>query len=255
MPLRDIEHQHKDARRAADVIADALISEIREGHIALDDALPTERDLCDRFSASRPTVREALAQMQMRGYVETGSGRRPRAARPSIQTVLQTTGLHLREILGDAESGAHLEQMRQFIEAGAAREAALKADNVQITKLQAALENNYKSIGSTDFAETDIAFHRAIVSVLGNPIILKLHDMFVSALLAGRVPAADPIKYDTMAYEEHRSIYQAILDGDVVTATNIMDRHLARSYRARLSMPKSTLTEPNTELAAKGPSS
>ncbi|AVX04939.1 glc operon transcriptional activator [Maritalea myrionectae] len=252
MALKDIEHQQKDQRRAADVIADALIDEIRQGDIAIEAALPTERELCERFSASRPTVREALAQMQMRGYVETGSGRRPRATRPSIQTVLQATGMHLREILGDAESGAHLEQMRQFIEAGAAREAALKADNVQITKLQAALEENYKSIGTPVFAETDIAFHRAIVSVLGNPIILKLHDMFVSALLAGRAPTDDPKRYDMMAYEEHRAIYQAILDGDVVTATNITDRHLARSYRARLSVPKTTLSENQTELAAKG---
>ncbi|WP_299345563.1 FCD domain-containing protein [uncultured Maritalea sp.] len=242
-------NQMQEPKRAADAIADALIGQIRNGSITLNDALPTERELCEQFSASRPTVREALSQMQMRGYVETGGGKRPRAAKPSIQAILMTTGSHLREILGDAESAAHLEQMRQFIEAGAAREAANRADNVQITKLQTALEKNFTSIGTVDFPATDIAFHRAIVSVVGNPVILQLHDMFVSALLEHRPAMSEPEKHDTIAYEEHREIYQAILNGDVVTATNVTEKHLARSYRARLRVPKHADLSNQTQLS------
>lgn len=232
-----------ETRRASDAIAEELIAEIRRGDIAPDAALPTERELCERFSASRPTVREALAQMQLRGYVHAGAGRRPRAARPSLQAVLLSTADHIREILGDSESGAHLEQMRQFIETGAAREAAMRADNIQLTKLRDLLDRNYDCIGSPGFASSDIAFHRAIVSVIGNPVILTLHDLFVSAMISQRPPTDDPQRYDRIAYEEHRSIYQAILDGDVITATDVMDRHLSRSYRARLKSPRSTRSD------------
>jgi GntR family transcriptional regulator, sialic acid-inducible nan operon repressor len=228
-----------ETRRASETIAEALIAEIRAGVMAQEAPLPTERELCERFNASRPTVREALAQMQLRGYVTAGAGRRPRASKPSLQTVLQAAGGHVREILGDAESGAHLEQMRQFIETGAAREAAMRADNVQLSKLQAALERNFDAIGTGAFPGTDIAFHRALVSVIGNPVILALHDMFVSAMLAARPQNEDPDRYDRNSYDEHRQIYQAILDGDVITATDVMDRHLARSYRARLKTPRS----------------
>ncbi len=227
-----------DQRRAPDLIADTLIAEIRSGAIAADAALPTERDLCERFSASRPTVREALAQMQMRGYVTAGAGKRPRASRPSIAAVLKGTGDHIRDILGDAEGGAHLEQMRQFIETGAAREAAKRADNIHLTKLQAALERNFEALGTVDFAPTDIAFHRVLVSIIDNPVILTLHDMFVSTMIAHRPPTDDNERYDRIAYDEHREIYQAILDSDVVTATDVMDQHLARSYRARLKAPR-----------------
>jgi GntR family transcriptional regulator, sialic acid-inducible nan operon repressor len=226
-------------RRAPDVIAEALIDDIRNGTIAVNDALPTERDLCERFGASRPTVREALAQMQLLGYISTGAGKRPRAARPTLMAVLRGAGDHIREILGDAESGAHLEQMRQFIETGAAREAATRADNIQIAKLRAALESNFAAIGTADFPATDIAFHRALVAVVGNPVILALHDMFVSGLLAQRPAMSDRRAHDKIVYEEHRAIYQAVLEGDVITATDVMDRHLARSYRARLQAPKS----------------
>lgn len=225
-------------RRASEAIAEELIDEIRRGETPLDTPLPTERELSQRFDASRPTVREALAQMQLRGYVVTGAGRRPRATRPSLETILTAAGDHIREILGDAESGAHLEQMRQFIETGATREAALRGDNLQITKIQAALERNFDAIGTPDFAQTDSGFHRALVSVVGNPVILKLHDMFVTAMLARRPTTDDPAAHDKIAYEEHRAIYQAILSGDVVTATDVMDRHLLRSYRARLRSPR-----------------
>lgn len=225
-------------RRTPDLIADTLIAEIRGGTFQPESPLPTERDLCERFSASRPTVREALAQMQMRGYLTTGPGKRPRATLPSIATVLRDTGGLIREVLGDAESGAHLEQMRQFIETGAVREAAKRADNVQLAKLQAALERNFEAVGTTDFAPTDIAFHRALVSVVGNPVILTLHDMFVSTMIAHRPATDDATHYDGIAYGEHREIYQAVLDGDVVTATDVMDSHLTRSYRARLKAPR-----------------
>lgn len=227
------------SKRVPDRIADVLVTQIKSGDLKVGDALPTERELCEQFSTSRPTVREALSQLQLRGYVETGSGKRPRVTAPSIEDVLTAAAGNISEILGNVESAAHLEQMRQFIEAGAARVAAAHSSNVQVAKMRSALEENFAAIGSNDFAATDIAFHRAIVSVVGNPIILKLHDMFVSNLLAQRPDLDDPRAYDEMAYEEHRKIYEAVLNGDVVAATDLIDAHLERSYRSRLAAPKS----------------
>lgn len=228
-----------DQRGASDAICDTLIAEIRRGDIPDDHLLPTERQLCERFDTSRPTVRAALAKMQLRGYVEAGRGRRPRAARPSLASVLRGAGDHLRDILGDAESAAHLEQMRHFIETGAAREAAMRADTLRIAKLREALERNFDAVGTAEFPATDIAFHRALVSALGNPVLLTLHDLFVSDLLANRPRPEDRLDHDRMVYGEHRGVYEAILDTDPQTATEIMDRHLARSYRSRLGPPPS----------------
>ncbi|UJQ93396.1 FadR/GntR family transcriptional regulator [Mariluticola halotolerans] len=232
-------------KRASDVIADALIEEIRGGVIHDDAPLPTERELCERFEASRPTVREALAQLQMRGFAVLGAGKRPRAARPSLAGILRGAGNHIRETLGDDESSAHLEQMRQFIETGAVRQAARRANNIQIKQLQTALERNYQAIGTDAFSETDHAFHRILVSVVANPVLLTLHDMFVSELLSQRPVAPDRAAHDRRSYDEHRRIYQAILDGDAAAATEVMDQHLERSYRSRLKAPRSLVAEPD----------
>lgn len=227
----------QDHKRVPDRIADALVAQIKDGTLSVGDALPTERELCEEFSTSRPTVREALSLLQLRGFVAAGAGKRPRVTAPSIENVLLSAGDHIREILGNAESAAHLEQMRQFIEAGAVRVAAEHSTNIQIAKMQTALQENFAAIGTQKFPETDIAFHRSIVAVVGNPIILKLHDMFVSTMLAQRPDVNDRRPHDEKVYEEHRTIYEAVLNGDVVAATNLIDGHLERSYRSRLAAP------------------
>lgn len=236
-----LDQRTDSARHSAASIAEVLAEDIRSGLIPADDPLPTERALCERFSASRPTVREALMSLQMRGFVTAGNGKRPRAAKPSVMAILQGAGEHLRHILGDTETGAYLEQMRQFIEAGAAREAASRATGVQVAKLKVALERNQAAIGTPDFAPTDIAFHQALVAVLGNPVVLSLHEMFVSEVLKLRAlapdHAADRAAEDLRTFDEHRAVYQAILDGDAAGATDLLDRHLARSYRKRLALP------------------
>jgi DNA-binding FadR family transcriptional regulator len=222
------------ARTSSAAIAEALIVDIKIGTLPVDTQLPTERQLCDRFASSRPTVREALGQMQMQGYLTAQAGHRPRAAKPSLDGILRGAGDLIRDLLGDAEAGAHLEQMRQFIEMGAAREAATRADTVHLAKLQEALARNGAAIGTADFATTDIAFHRALVMVVGNPLLLTLHDMFVSQLIAQRPLTDDAASNNRIAYDEHRAIHGAVLDGDVAVATEVMERHLARSFRNRL---------------------
>lgn len=219
-------------------IAADMIERIKSGDLIVGEPLPPERELCEAYGASRPTVREALSLLQMRGFAALGGGKRPRAAKPSLDRVLASTAEHIRDILGDAETGAHLEQMRQFIEAGAVRGAAERASNIQLAKMQTALEANLRAIGTDDFATTDVAFHRAIVDVIGNPIILTLHDMFVSSLLAQRPMVQDRLNHDELIYEEHRQIYEAILRNEVDQASALINHHLARSYKSRLAAPK-----------------
>ncbi len=222
------------SRSGSDAIAAELIADIKAGRFIAGVQLPTERELSERFGASRPTVRAALSQMQMCGYVSAQPGHRPRAARPSLESVLLGAAGLVRDVLGDAEACAHLEQMRQFIETGAAREAAVRADTVQLAKLEEALAHSAEAIGTPDFAAADIAFHRVLVSVVGNPILLSLHDLFVSQLLAERPPMPDAAANDRVSHDEHRAIYTAVLDGDVAAATDVMEAHLARSLRRRL---------------------
>lgn len=235
----DIKQEDLGRKRLSEHIAELIVEEIRSGDLAVGAPLPTERELCDRFSTSRPSVREAVTLLEIRGYLTTTRGKRPLISKPSLENVLLSTADHIRDILGSTESAVHLEQMRQFIEAGAVREAAKRASNMKMVAIRSALEKNFAAIGTDEFTASDIAFHRAIVTVLDNTIVLKLYDMFVSTIIATRPPISDPVAHDTMVYEEHRIIYEAILENDVLVATDTIDKHLIRSYRSRLTVPQS----------------
>jgi DNA-binding FadR family transcriptional regulator len=194
-PIGETQIEGQGKSRAARAIADALIADIKAGRIAVDEALPSERDLCERFESSRPTVREALVMMQQRGYANLNATRRPRAEKPSFEKIFLSTAGHIRDLVGDAESGAYLEQIRQFIEVGAVRSVARSASAIRLAQIHSALDACYDAIDDFErFKETDLAFHRAIVSVVENPIILTLHDLFVRIMLQRRAPppAAGP---------------------------------------------------------------
>ena len=225
-------------RPTADTVAEALIDEIRNGSIEYGTALPPERQLCERFATSRPTIRAALVKMQARGFASLETSKRPRAMKPSISSIFQTTGENLQDLLGRTNSHAYLEQVRQFIEVGAVRSAAQDATNLQVAHIHAALEQGFAALkDDIAFGKADAAFHRAIVSVVQNPIILELHDRFVYRLVASRPTAENQLERNQVSDEEHRQIYEAIAENDPQRAMAVMDTHLARSFRAGLSKP------------------
>ena len=225
-------------KSASELVADALISDVRGGAIPEGASFPSERELCERFQTSRPTIRAALLTMQARGYANLATTKRPKACKPSIATVFQAAGKGLSDVLGGTETNAYLDQVRQFIEVGAVRLAAQDASNLQVAQMNAALEKCFHALDDdTDFARADADFHRAIVSVVRNPILLELHDQFVFDIVVSRPTGANRYERNKTSYEEHCQIYEAIAQCDPERAMTIMDRHLARSYRAKLPMP------------------
>ena len=81
------------------MVADSLIKEIRGNHLEIGATLPTERELCDRFGASRPTIREALRIMEFKGYLRQASNKRPVAEKPTIQKIYHLTMNHLNLLI------------------------------------------------------------------------------------------------------------------------------------------------------------
>ena len=90
-----------ESERTSEVVADSLIKEIGGNYLAIGATIPTERELFDRFGASRPTIREVLRIMEFKGYLRQASAKRPVAKKPTIQKILKYTAENLKEILDD----------------------------------------------------------------------------------------------------------------------------------------------------------
>lgn len=50
-------------------LMDIIIEMIEEGNLDPDDKLPSERELCEKYSISRSTVRQAIQELEKDGYV------------------------------------------------------------------------------------------------------------------------------------------------------------------------------------------
>src|SRR5688500_16554776 len=55
-------------------VANSIVAEIRSGKYPRGERLPPERELAEEFGVSRPTLREAMIALEIRGIVEARRG-------------------------------------------------------------------------------------------------------------------------------------------------------------------------------------
>ena len=210
-------------------VADRLEARIRSRELAPGSELPSERDLMAEFGVGRPAVREALFHLQRMGLIEIRSGTRARVAAPSPNALVNTLAGSARYLLSVPDGMRHFQDARQFFESGLARDAARLARPEDVTRLKAALDANADSIGDIKrFEQTDLDFHFAIATIPQNPIYTAMHGAIIEWLYDQRHVTLSYPGQNRIAYEAHRSIYEAIAAGDGNRAAALMDKHLAQ---------------------------
>jgi DNA-binding FadR family transcriptional regulator len=219
------------AKRAADMIVANIEAKIASGILKDASPLPSERILMEEFGASRTVIREAITALSNRGMIECKPRFRPVVRRVGYETVIDTIGPVIRQLLGEPRGIKNLYDTRVFIERGLVRDAALKATKSDIQNLKAALKANEEAISdSGEFYETDTAFHRVLYCIPGNPIFPATHEGFVSWLapqwdLMERSP-----ERNERNYQAHLAIYQAILERDPDAAEAALLSHLEAAW-------------------------
>ncbi len=227
-------------RKLYQAVEQRLLERIRRGEIPPGQQLPPERELMEVFGVGRPAVREALQSLQRSGIIEITHGERARVVLPTAASLIEQIagGAHhlLRMQPGTLE---HLLDARVFLEAGMARLAAERASDDDIERLHQRLREHQQALDKLDeFVARDMALHREIARVSGNPIFPAI----VEALFqwAGdhhqpivRAPGAEHV---TLA--EHARIVDAIAARDPAAAEQAMREHVTRAsdlYRAGTS--------------------
>lgn len=220
-------HKMPVRKKLSEEVRIRLEEMIRDEVYPVGSPLPSERDLMAMFDVGRPSVREALFALEKMGLVRIANGERPKVTRPSPRNMLeQLTGTaHL--LLEQPDGVRHFEQLRQFLEESIVRHAAEAATQEQIGTLRAALEENEKSIPrARAFAATDIAFHRALTEIPGNPIFLAAHEALVEWLISQRIHTVNTEEENRKSFAGHRAIFDAITQKDPDGAASAMREHL-----------------------------
>lgn len=218
------------SRRLSDQVEAHLLSMIQSGDFAPGDRLPSERDLMALFDVGRSSVREALFALKRKGVVKIGRGDRARVIEPEPYGLISDFSDVVRMVLNRPDGVLHFNQARWFFEASVARSAAATVEADGIAALERALADNEAAIGDVErFRATDIAFHKVIAEITGNPIVRSVHDALVEWVMGKRILLGDITANNRASHAGHAAIFAAIRDKDEARAYDLMAEHISRA--------------------------
>src|SRR4051812_13313748 len=214
-----------DRRKLFEQVAAHLERQIVQGQLKPGERLPPERDLQKLFGVGRPAIREALIALQRAGLVELSNGTRARVAAPNASGVLAGLRPAALRMLGTPEGQRHFQDLRLFVEAGLARQAARTASAADFERLEAALRANEAAVADPErFVVTDVALHYVLAEMTGNPILAAMHDAMLGWLREQRAVSITLPGQRQKGVEAHRAV--AARDPDCAEAA--MRDHLTQ---------------------------
>jgi GntR family transcriptional repressor for pyruvate dehydrogenase complex len=219
-----------EPRKRYEAIAEQLLVQISERHLLPGDALPSERELTERYGAGRSSVREALRMLESRGVIApngTGSFVVAAYANP-LNTSLQLL-LHL-----DQATLHDIYELRRILECEAAAIAAERRNEAQLASMDDAIDTMARALAGAAadrralYIDGDVRFHLAIAEATRNGVIIHtmraLRDLLRRALMSIFLIPGSP----EHSLEQHRSIRAAIADREPTRARERMRAHLER---------------------------
>lgn len=201
-------------------LAQGILEMINDGGLVQGDVLPNARLLAERFDVTTPTIREALRTLEATGAVELRHGSGTYVGANIGRLVLPNpNGL---DLTGDIR--LQMINARYAIEPQIAELAAEAShSDTDLTALEDSLE-------SSDWAQPSAAapqlnFHRELARVAGNVVLYEVVDSLLS--LRSREHREIRQMYDRrLDHAQHRTIFEAVLDGDAERARTLMQEHL-----------------------------
>ena len=215
--------------RVADKVADQLKKLISDGVVKVGDRLPPERELAEQMGVSRSSVREALQQLEMQGMLEIVHGGGSIVRNITGQEIRRTLELFLER---DPKRVLELAELRAFMEAWAAREAARHRTEAELETMRGYLEEMERDFEKGQIRyDVDFKYHTEIAGATHNTIYLHLIDNIYSlinySIKIHREEVFTGRGDQETILNHHRTIFNAIRDGNPDAAEAAMKEHLA----------------------------
>ena len=222
-------------------IVEQIRALIREGRWAPGDQIPPERELAERFRVSRTSVREALRALEMQGVIESrqGGGTFVRTADtealvPPLAAAILRGRRELAEVL----------EVRELIEPGIARRAALRATNEHVLELESLLDRQRECIArGLPFVDEDTAFHYTLARAADNHILLRLHNVILDLLRESRQSYLHVPDRPQTSLRGHEAILHAVKARDSEAAYEASLEHITEVRDGILRALEATPTD------------
>jgi GntR family transcriptional repressor for pyruvate dehydrogenase complex len=213
-------------------VADTLRIDIESGAFNAGDRLPSEHQIADQFGVSRAVVREAIGVLRHDGVVESYQGRGS-----FVSSAPRAKTYRLPEPnLWDA---AEMVQFFQFLsahEVAATRLAADRRSGSDLAVIRKALDGMATAIANGRLgADEDFQFHAGIYAATHNPFFISfsafLEQRVRRLIRTARTNTARFAGLAASVQEEHREIFDAIVDRDPEAAGRAAEHHLINAAK------------------------
>jgi GntR family transcriptional regulator, transcriptional repressor for pyruvate dehydrogenase complex len=201
-----------------------ILSLIGSGRLKPGEKLPSERELSQELSVSRPSVREALQALAMMKLIEIRPGRGSYVSKILPEEMINPNVLS-EMIQGD--SIQELVEARRILEIEIARLAAERRTEADLQKLKhSLLVPQSENITVEELVNADLGFHVHIANSTHNNVLVKLFSTIFPLLGENRVKVNDIPGAHNRIEKFHHAIYEAIEKQDGAAASMAMAVHL-----------------------------
>lgn len=214
---------------AVDTVVRQIRQLIAESGLTVGDSLPTERELCARFSASRNTVREAMRILKAYGMVDV----RPKIGATIIDNRLsrafELLSLNTMEI--SRKTFSDVQAFRDLLEVGSAEQLLNRLTDSDVGDLNDINSQLADIDDLQDASEVDYAFHVRLISVLDNAAILDVYRVMKPVIIRIMLKGKTRRIYKTETYLEHQGVIDALAARDRLAFQYRLRDHLMTGFK------------------------
>lgn len=208
-------------------LLDSLSEAILDDRTPPGTKLPSERQLAEQHSLSRPIVREALRSLAERGLVTIvpGRGAYVRAAEAGdlagpMDAIARQTGATPR----------HLIEARDMLERRACALAAERATEEEVAELTEAVEAFDAADNVLDRARSDLRFHALLAKASHNPVVMTMFGAIAPLVFEMQLRSLDDPQVVAEGGPLHRQVLDAVRDRRPDEAAAAMHTHVTLAY-------------------------
>lgn len=207
---------------------DQIVSQIRglidADGLTVGDKLPTERELCERFSTSRNTVREAMRMLKAYGIVDV----RPKVGATIVDQRMNRAfdifSFNVAEV--SRKTFDDIQGFRELIETGAALHIFESATPADLANLRALNQQMVQARTVVDASKFDLEFHTALLALAGNRSILDIYGIMTPIILRIMQRGKTRRIIEGETFREHEAILKAVEASDSLAYQYLMRTHL-----------------------------
>lgn len=199
-----------------DVVFNTLRQAILTGELKPGERL-MEIHLANRLGVSRTPIREAIRKLELEGLV----------------TMIPRRGAEVAQIT--EKSMNDVLEVRRAVDALCVELACDRITEEELVELKKACDVFEQAVKTKDvkqIAQADVALHDIIVQATGNNRLIQLVNTLSEQMYRYRFEYIKDSSQHQNLVEEHRVIYQAIVDKDKETASKAAKVHIDNQEKA-----------------------